>query len=147
MAYIDFLPLSEIKNHLRIDLDFTDDDNALQRMATSALQYIEMHTCHLFGERTKTYKRSFSGYIDIIDYPVKYTGDLTRMDYAGKVRFDTDELTLSVGYASRADVPSGLIDAALMMIDAWYYSEDKRSDITQIPMGAWQLIHTYKRYV
>lgn len=147
MAYIDFLPLSEIKNHLRIEVDFTDDDVALTRMAGSALGYIEMHTCHLFGERTKTYKRGCTGFIDIIDYPVKYTGDLTRLDYAGKTRFDADELTLSVGYASKTEVPTGLIDAALMMIDAWYYSEDKRSDITQIPMGAWQLIHTYKRYV
>ena len=147
MAYIDFLPLAEVKNHLRIDASFTDDDSALTRMVGSALQYIEMHTGHIFGERTKTYRRNVYGFIDIIDYPVTYTGDLVRMDYAGKVRFDADELTLNVGYASRSLVPDGLIEAALMMIDAWYYSEDKRSDITQIPMGAWQIIHTYKRNV
>lgn len=147
MAYIDFLPLSEVKNYLRIEDAFADDDAALTRMVGSALGYIEQHTNHIFGSRTKTYRRNANGYIDISDYPVNYTGDLVRMDYAGKVRFDTNELTVTVGYASRSEVPDALIEAALMMIDVWYYSEEKKAEITNIPMGAWQIIHTYKRYV
>ena len=139
------IPLTEVKNHLRIETDFTEDDTALTRMVNAAIGYIEKHTGHIFGEQTKTYNGD--GYVDIYEYPITYLGDLTKLDYSNKSRFYSDSITLTVGYSTLADITEGLIQAALMMVDAWYYTEDKNLDLTKIPVGAWQLIHTYKRYV
>ena len=139
------IPLSDVKNYLRIETDFTEDDDALTRMVNAAIGYIGKHTGHLIGEQTKTYNGDV--YVDIYDYPITYSGDLVKLDYSNKSRFYSDSVTLTVGYKELKDVPEALIQAALMMIDSWYYTEDKNLDLTKIPVGAWQLIHTYKRYV
>ena len=145
--YETILPISEVKNHLRIDDDFTDDDNALKRMVASALQFIEQKTNHIFLQSEKAYSRNWnSGYIDIFDYPVSYVGDLTKLDYAGKVRFDADNVELTVGYGSRLAIPSALIDCALMIIENWYYASEKKANTQEIPDAAQQIINTYRRF-
>ena len=141
------IPLAEVKNHLRIENDFTEDDDALTRMVNAAIGYIEKHTGHIFGEQTKTYSCNSNGYIDIYEYPLSYAGGLTKFDFITKSRFYSDSVTLTVGYKELEDVPSALIQAALMMGDAWYYTDEKNLDQTNVPAGAWQLIHTYRRYV
>lgn len=145
--YETILPISEVKNHLRIDDDFTEDDNALKRMVASALQFIEQKTNHIFLQYEKTYTRNnHSGYIDIFDYPISYVGDLTKLDYAGKTRFDADNVTVTVGYENRLAVPSALIDCALMIIENWYYASEKKANTQEIPDAAQQIINTYRRF-
>ena len=145
--YETILPISEVKNHLRIDDDFTEDDDALTRMVASALQFIEQKTNHIFLQSEKTYSRnSNSGYVDIFDYPISYAGILTKLDYAGKVRFDADNVTVTVGYGSRSAVPSALIDCALMIIENWYYASEKKANTQEIPDAAQQIINTYRRF-
>ena len=145
--YETILPLTEVKNHLRIDCDFDDDNFALLRMIGSALQFIEQKTNHIFLQSQKTYSRNCnSGYIDIFDYPVTYVGDLTKLDYAGKVRFDADTVEVTVGYGKKSAVPSALIDCALMIIENWYYGSEKRPDTQTIPDAAQQIINTYRRF-
>ena len=145
--YETILPISEVKNHLRIDDDFTEDDNALKRMVASALQFIEQKTNHIFLQSQKTYSRNCnSGYIDIFDHPITYTGELTKLDYAGKTRFDADSVEVTVGYGSRLAIPSALIDCALMIIENWYYGSEKQANTQTIPDAAQQIINTYRRF-
>ena len=146
--YETILPISEVKNHLRIDDDFTEDDSALKRMVASALQFIEQKTSHIFLQSQKTYSRNCnSGYVDIFDYPISYAGILTKLDYAGKVRFDADSVEVTVGYGNRLTVPSALIDCALMIVENWYYASEKKANTQEIPDAAQQIINTYRRFV
>ena len=147
MTYNEILPLDEIKNHLRIDTDFTEDDVALNRMRSSALQFIEQKTNQIFLQHEKTYTRNCdSGYVDIFDYPISYTGELTKLDYAGKTRFDADTVDVIVGYSDRELVPSALIDCALMIIENWYYGSEKQANTQTIPDASQQIINTYRRF-
>ena len=145
--YENILPLTEVKNHLRIDDDFTEDDNALTRMVASALQFIEQKTNHIFLQSVKTYTKSPAhDLLTILDYPIIYTGDLTKLDFSGKYCFNADSVEVTVGYGSRATVPSALIDCALMIIENWYYGSEKRPDTQTIPDAAQQIINTYRRF-
>ena len=83
----------------------------------------------------------------IYDYPVIYNGNLTRLDYAGKVRFDADEVTVNLGYENVDDIPSALIDCALQMIKVWYFEAEKQENTTLIPENVKQILMTYKRAI
>ena len=145
MSYSDVLPLSEVKNYLRIDEDFTDDDASIARMTKAALQFIEQRTNHLFFQREKTYLRG-EKYINIFDYPVSYTGDLTRLDYAGKTVFDADAVTVQVGYETVEDIPASLLESALQMVKVFYYESEKQVNTTLIPESVHQILNAYRRF-
>lgn len=148
MTYNEILPLEEVKNYLRLDDDFTEDDAAIERMVRSALGFIEKRTNHIFEQKAGVeYFRNGSRYLDIYDFPITYTGDLTKLSYANKVRFDADNVTIdSVGYASRADVPDALIDAALQIIKCFYYEAEKQVNTTLIPDSVNQILSQYRRF-
>lgn len=146
MSYSSVLTLSEVKNYLRIDECFTEDDEAIERMVRAALGFIEKRTNHLFFQREKTYYRG-EKYINIFDYPVSYTGDLTRLDYAGKTVFDADSVTVMVGYESREDVPDALIEAALQMIKVFYFEAEKQVNTTLLPESVHQILNDYRRFI
>ena len=145
MSYSNVLPLSEVKNYLRIDEDFTDDDASIARMTKAALQFIEQRTNHLFFQREKTYLRG-EKYINIFDYPVSYTGDLTRLDYAGKTVFDADAVTVQVGYETVEDIPASLLESALQMVKVFYYESEKQVNTTLIPESVHQILNAYRRF-
>ena len=145
--YEAILPLTEVKNHLRLDCDFDDDNFALLRMIGSALQFIEQKTNHIFLQSEKTYTKSPAhDLLTILDYPIVYTGDLTKLDFSGKTCFNADTVTVTVGYGEKSAVPSALIDCALMIIENWYYGSEKRPDTQTIPDAAQQIINTYRRF-
>lgn len=148
MTYNEVLPLEEVKNYLRLDDDFTEDDDAIKRMVRSALQFIEKRTNHIFELKTGVeYFRNGSRWLDVYDFPLTYAGDLTKLSYANKVRFDADTVTInSVGYASRADVPDALIDAALQIIKCFYYEAEKQVNTTLIPDSVNQILSQYRRF-
>ena len=145
MNYSNVLPLSEVKNYLRVDEDFTDDDTAIARMTKAALQFIEQRTNYLFFQREKTYLRG-EKYINIFDYPVSYTGDLTRLDYAGKTVFDADAVTVQVGYETVEDIPASLLESALQMVKVFYYESEKQVNTTLIPESVHQILNAYRRF-
>lgn len=148
MTYNEILPLATVKNYLRLDSSFTADDQDIERMVRSAFGIIEKQTGYILQLcENKTYKRAYCGFIDIYDYPVIYTGDLTRLDYAGKVRFDADEVTVNLGYENVDDIPSALIDCALQMIKVWYFEAEKQENTTLIPENVKQILMTYKRAI
>lgn len=148
MTYNEILPLAEVKNYLRIDDDFTEDDTAIKRMVRSALGFIEQRTNHIFQLRKNVeYFRNERQYLDIYDFPLTYSGDLTKLSYSNKVRFDADTVTIdSVGYATRESVPDVLIDAALQMIKVWYFESEKQSNTTLVPDNVHQILAAYRRF-
>lgn len=148
MTYNEVLPLAEVKNYLRVDDDFADDNTAIERMVRSALGFIEQRTNHIFQLRENVeYFRNGSQYLDIYDYPLTYTGDLTKLSYSNKVRFDADSVEIdSVGYATRASIPDALIDAALQMIKVFYYEGEKQSNTTLVPENVHQILAAYRRF-
>lgn len=148
MTYNEILPLATVKNYLRLDSSFTTDDQDIERMVRSAFGFIEKQTGYVLQLRENvTYKRAYCGFIDIYDYPVIYSGNLTRLDYAGKVRFDADEVTVNLGYDDINDIPSALIDCALQMIKVWYFEAEKQENTTLIPENVKQILMTYKRAI
>lgn len=148
MTYNEILPLIEVKNYLRLDDDFTEDDEAIERMVRSALGFIEKRTNHIFEQKMGVeYFRGGSRYLDIYDHPLTYAGDLTKLSYANKVRFDADSVTIgTVGYASREDVPDALIDAALQIIKCFYFEAEKQVNTTLIPDAVNQILSQYRRF-
>lgn len=149
--YESILPLVEVKDYLRIDADFEDDDAQIRRMIASALQYIEKQTNHYFLEQEKTYFGGDSRTVQIFDYPIVASSipiDLTPLYGAGYVKFAyVDSVTLSVGYASRTEVPAGLIEAALQMIKVWYFEAEKQANTTLLPESVKEIINTYRRFI
>ena len=148
MIYNEILPPAEVKNYLRIDEDFTEDDVAIERMVRSALGFIEQRTNHIFQIRENVeYFRNERQYLDIYDYPLTYSGDLTKLSYSNKVRFDVDSVVIdSVGYETRESVPDALIDAALQMIKVFYYEGEKQANTTLIPDAVHQILAAYRRF-
>ena len=149
MTYNEILPLAEVKNYLRVDDDFTEDDTAIERMVRSALGFIEQRTNHIFQQRDNVeYFRNNRQYLDIYDHPLTYTGDLNKLTYPKeKTRFDVDTVTIdSVGYTDRASVPDDLIEAALQMIKVWYFEAEKQSNTTLVPDNVHQILAAYRRF-
>jgi len=146
MSYISVIPMATAKNHLRVDLDFTRDDDAIERMIESALELVEQNTSHILYARDKTYYRLVDNdRIVVFDYPINsYDTDITALNYSLRKEFVADEITISVGYLLPADVPSPLIEAALMIIENWYYEAENKTDI---PERANTILFNYKRCI
>ena len=149
--YIDVITLETAKNHLRVDLDFTADDEAITRMIASALQLIEVNTNHIMYARDiNYYLQNGYNYISVFDYPINTTdfGDVTKLDYSLNARFYAHTVMANVGYANVSDVPKPLIEAALMLIENWYYeSETDGSKGLDMPLEVQRIIMNYKRCI
>ena len=146
MSYILVIPIATAKNHLRIDLDFTRDDAAIERMIESALELVEQNTSHILYARDKTYYKTVDNdRIVVFDYPIN-TNDtnITTLNYSLRKEYAADEITLNIGYLLPADVPSPLIEAALMIIENWYYEAENKADI---PERANTILFNYKRFI
>ena len=148
MTYNEILPLAEVKNYLRVDEDFTEDDSAIERMVRSALGFIEQRTNHVFQLREDVeYFRTDTRFLDVYDFPLIYSGDLIKLAYSNKVRFDADSVTFdSVGYLTRDEVPDALIDAALQMIKVWFFESEKQANTTLVPDNVSQILAAYRRF-
>jgi len=146
MSYISVIPITTAKNHLRIDLDFTRDDDAIERMIESALELVEQNTNHILYARDKTYYKTVDNdRIVVFDYPINSNDtDITTLNYSLRKEFVADEITLNVGYVLPVDVPSPLIEAALMIIENWYYEAENKADI---PERANTILFNYKRCI
>ena len=146
MSYISVIPIATVKNHLRIDLDFTRDDDAIERMIESALELVEQNTNHILYARDKTYYKTVDNdRIVVFDFPINVNNsDVTALHYSLRKEYVADEITLNVGYVLPADVPSPLIEAALMIIENWYYEAENKANI---PERANTILFNYKRFI
>ena len=146
MSYISVIPITTAKNHLRVDLDFIRDDDAIERMIESALELVEQNTSHILYARDKTYYRLVDNdRIVVFDYPINsYDTNITALNYSLRKEYVADEITINIGYLLPADVPSPLIEAALMIIENWYYEAENKTDI---PERANTILFNYKRCI
>ena len=149
MTYNEVLPLDVVKNYLRIDSDFTEDDNDIERMVRSSLQWIEMYTNHIVSKRDKTYHAAMCKGIDVWDYPInsETPDDRCRQLYALKSNYSGMSITLNVGYETLEEIPSALLDAALQIIKVWYFEAEKQSNTQLIPQAVKDVLFTYKRFI
>lgn len=147
MSYLDVITLEEAKNHLRIDLDFNEDDNSIKRMITAALQLIEKETNHIFYPRDKTYYRSKSmDAILVYDYPINdFPDDIVTLHFSLMHQFKADKIDLNIGYKNKEDIPVALIEAAFQIIDVWFYNHEVDTNTPAIPESAQRILFTYKR--
>jgi len=156
MSYISVLSLETAKNYLRIDDTLTTDDADITRMINSALSFIEDYTNVIVYARSKEYLFQNSE-VRVYDHPIN---SLTTPTDAVKERkslysnykatSSTDEvLTLNVGHALPADVPSGLIDVALEMVDISYYGqkEDGANNSRVLSEQSNDILEKSKRYL
>lgn len=147
--YNHILPLCEVKNYLRLDDDFTDDDAAIERMISSAFSFISKETNHIFKPQDKKYYRGNLERINVYDYPINTTdfGRNVPLYFSGFVAFCTDEIELNVGYTNRTDVPTDLIECALQIIKVWYYEAEKQTNTTLLPENVMEVLDNYRRYI
>lgn len=146
MTYNEILPLAEVKNYLRLEDDFTEDDKDIERMVRSAFEFIEKRTNHIFQLRTDVNYTSNGNCITVFDYPIRYSGDDVVLYYSDKVVFHSKSIIADVGYLSIDDVPSALIDAALQMIKCFYFEAEKQVNTTLLPESVHQIINSYRRF-
>lgn len=150
MTYEEVLPLSEVKLHLQLESDYDDEDIALERMVRSALQYIEKRTNHIFNLRLAETYSSECAPIKIFDYPIRFINpdNVTILYYSDNIRVYAENITADVGYLTLEDIPSALIDAALIMISGLYYkSEVKDQSQANLFMDdVNRLINPYRRF-
>ena len=150
-AYEHILPLEEVKNYLRIDEDYIEDDAYIERMIASAFGYIEKQTNHVFKPTDRTYRKlEQNNRIDIYDTPINTTefGNNIPIWGSGYMKFcGISEVTLNVGYTSREKVPSELLDAALQMIKVWYFESEKQANTTLIPENVKEIINSHRRFI
>lgn len=149
MTYNEILPLPEVKNYLRLDADFTADDEAIERMVRAAFEHFEDNTGHIIALRENVvYNRPHGErWLDIYQRPVTYTGELTKIDGFGVTKFDADTVTVTLGYTSRDKIKSKIIEAVLQMVKIFYFEAEKQIETTLIPESVNQIIHSEKHSI
>ena len=149
MSYINVITLSRVKNYLRLDECFLEDDNEIVSMINAACRYIEKRTNHILYAREAIYKGKCQ--VKVYDYPIN---SITTTPTPFKVDFalftcypDVKIVQLNVGYVLPADVPDELIQAALQMIKVWYYESEKQVNSTLIPESVKEVVELYRRFL
>ena len=150
MAYIDVVTLDEAKQFLRVDDGFTADDTLITLIISVAGEYVERHTNHLLFARNKDYV-IFDGEKRVYDYPINSVVDPVSSDDYEVTQYETyrvyeasqDTITLNVGYALPADVPSGLKMEMLNLIDDLYHGNEGATDEEAID----KRLSKYKRHI
>lgn len=166
MAYIDVLPLATAKAYLKVE--HSDSDAEITAMINTACAYLEKVTGHIFYSRSITYELAGKNWIRVHDYPI--TAVVKGIDKDGvdvtltfetnydvykktlhtiyeQIDSDADQLVLTVGYADPADVPSGLVDAAKMIVKGLYYSYEAESIDEVLNVTMKEIINSHKRFL
>lgn len=151
MAYIDIISLATARNYLRIDDDFTEDDESIVKMINASLSFIEKRTNHIMFPRDKDYFGSCS--VNVYDYPINdpdpITDNYSLCKYSTYSNFRTIDgfISLNVGYIDPLDIPSELIECAMQMLKVWYYDGEKQTNTTLIPESVMQSIDINRRFL
>lgn len=147
MSYLTVITLDTAKIHLRVDDNASD--NEITRMIKSACRYIENYTNVMLYKREKVYNVT-NKCVRVYDAPIVQPTGVTKEikgTYTLYSEIETDTLTLEVGYPFSTQVPSDLIDAALAMVDVWFFGAEKQVDTTLIPQDVKLTLDMYKRFL
>ena len=158
MAYTDILSLAQAKIYLRVDDSNTADDADITAMLNAAFEYIEDYTGHIMESGNRTYvlvdakARVYDTPITALVSPATAVATAKSL-YTAYQNTDPTEtvLTLTVGYASAADIPKPLLIAVREIIAAWYYDQDA-NDTQDSPKGLLSqktisILNRYKRFI
>lgn len=138
------LNLARVKTYLRIDSDFTADDNEIQSMLDGAMIYFGNETNVRLKQEVKVYNQVSKVY----DFPIvdpDASGLKPRANYYYNADL-TDPLTLTVGYLTTDLIPADIQQAILQIVKVWYYEGEKETNETLIPLSVKQVIEKYKRF-
>lgn len=150
--YENIISVAEAKHYLRLDDDFTDDDELIEDLIASVLEYITKQTNYVFKVQNKTYRQDYDCNTFIYDYPVN-TNDFRPnipLYYSGYIKFvGADVITASVGFSSKTDegFPMALISCAKQMLSVYYYQAEKNENTTLLPLNVKETIDTYRRFI
>ena len=156
-SYIEVISLTQAKNYLRIDDTLTEDDNFITSCINAAFAWMERYTNHIIKEQTKdiyasTAKECGKNVYNIYNFPIEsITNDpdtFISKVYNTKVRIvsNEDPMNITFGYASVADVPEPLIQAAYAIIQVWYYNSEKTIQSNLVPDSVKFAINPYRRF-
>lgn len=154
MSYIDVIPLATAKEYLRVDDSHTEDDAQITRMIGTALAFVEKWTNHIVYARDKDYLL-YNGSSKIFEYPINSVVSpneavLTITEGISHTQYNYSEqtvITLNVGYVDSADVPDGLIDVALEVIDIYYYGNDTGKTVKDLSPMSVDVLNQHKRHL
>ena len=153
MDYLDVITLQDAKDYLRIDDTLTQDDRRISYMIKASLSIIEKRTNIIVFPRDITY--SFTEYcLRVYDFPINTNTTITE-DFGVITRElysifhgvnNSDKLTLNVGYENVDDIPSELIECALVYVD-YLYNGNETSNSAKIPDYINEMIDNLKRFI
>jgi len=145
MAYIDVLPLAEMKIYLRIDDTLSEDDAEITSMINSAFRYIERITNIITVQQALKEFIVINRCVRVHDHPINsvvkgidedgadvalvfetnYDKELKHL-YTNYYSIDSEvvKLVLDVGYATASDVPDDVVQLAKEMVKAMYYEQE-----------------------
>ncbi len=138
------LDLARVKTYLRIDSDFTADDNEIQSMLDGAMIYFGNETNVRLTRKEKVYY----GASKIYDFPI-VDPDAVELKPRANYYYNsecTDPLTLTVGYLTTDLIPDDIQQCILQIVKVWYYESEKESNTTLLPISVTQVINKYRRF-
>lgn len=159
-AYTDYLTLSEAKNYLRIDSGVSEDDGFITSMISAALRWCEDYTNHIIVERDKTYYGNNDPWFcatqvyNVYDFPIVSVTEpsdptlYTAKTFDTKTKYSTqaESIELNLGYDATTDVPDAFKQAALAILQVWYYNSEKTVNSTLIPDSVKFVLNPFRRF-
>lgn len=150
-SYLDVISLEQAKLYLKIDSLQIETDAEITNMINSSLSFIEKRTGHIFKTRSKTYYScALVNTVIVYDYPIDNTVTLLDIQYRqlnAIVPTVNGSVALTLGYDNIDDIPSELIDAALQLINFWFYNSETQNAMNTIPNFVLTNIDNCRRFV
>ncbi len=169
MAYIDVLPLAQMKIYLRIDDAQNETDAEITSMIQSALRYIEKVTNimvvqyalkeFLVKDRcVRVYDHPINAVIKGLDdddddvtlvYKTDFNRNLKHL-YTEYVSIDAqaEKLILDVGYITATDVPEDVVQIAKEMVKVMYYEQETNKTFNEMLSPSTKLaLESMRRFI
>lgn len=144
--YNDIISLAQAKLYLKVDELQTVTDDEITNMINSSLSFIEKRTGHIFKTKNKTYYGSDT--VVVYDYPIIEAPEGTEVRALNSIVPTVNgSVTLELGYTDVEDIPSELIDAALQMINFWFYNSETQNAMNTVPDFVLTNIDINRRFV
>lgn len=136
MSYISQIPISEVREWLR--LDDTSNDSIITIMLNNACKTFEKRTNHFIYQREMTY----NSHQRIYDFPIDEVSLLTKKSLYYIAPHE--EITLLVGYPD-GELPSEIKECIFAMIEAKFYANESEK-VSEYPPIVEEGINVFKRY-
>lgn len=169
MAYLDVLPLAEMKVYLRIDDLQNETDAEITSMIRSAFRYIEKVTNimvvqyalkeFLVKDRcVRVYDDPINAVIKGLDddnadvtlvYKTEFDRDLKHLyTLYHSIKSNVEKLVLDVGYTTATDVPEDVVQIAKEMVKVMYYEQETNKTFNEMLSPSTKLaLESMRRFI